>query len=160
MRRIAWVIAAAAVLVLGGCAGDAAPRATSATTASPSPSPLATPANVAVVPQDTTAFGIMKKVAPEAARLSSGASVSTTSCWTPSEHLFTDPTVAPPTVFRVICRVFYSLDAAQRYTDVVCIGDFAKTPMLDHCYIWKPHLGDPGFGDGPALASAPPTPLP
>ncbi len=142
---------AAAALLLAGC--SAAPAAPSAT-----PSP--TWSNVAKVAKDEQAFATLSKVAPQAARLASGARVEGTQCWTPSEHLFRDPAVAPPSVFRVLCRVHYELESAARYTDVVCIGDFDKQPMLDHCYIWKPHLGDPTFDDGASLASPPPTPIP
>lgn len=145
--RIAGVAATAAVLLLAGCA---------ATGASPAP----TWTNVTAVPQDAKAFTTLEKVAPAAAKLAQGAAVEGSQCWTPSEHLFTDPTVAAPTVFRVLCRVHYELAAQQRYTDVVCIGDFAKDPMLDHCFIWKFHYGDPSFDDGDKLASAPAVPLP
>ncbi|WP_431219998.1 hypothetical protein [Leifsonia xyli] len=116
--------------------------------------------NVARVPKDTEAFAALGTVAPPAARLQKGSEVRGTQCWTPSEHLFRDRTVAPASVFRVICRVHYELDAAARYTDVVCIGDFDKQPMLSECYIWKPHLGQPAFDDGASLSSPPPTPLP
>lgn len=139
-----------AVLVLTGCGA--------LSTAHVSPTPTWT--NAVVVPQDAQAFATLQRVAPGAARLPSGSQVQGTQCWTPSEHLFTDPEIAPPSVFRVICRVHYALDEAQRYTDVVCVGDFDKQPMLDHCYIWKPHLGDPTFDDGASLASPAPTPLP
>jgi hypothetical protein len=138
------------VLLLTAC--SAAPPAAPAT-----PSP--TWSNVSRSADDTAAFATLSEVAPAAARLPSDSTTEGTECWTPSEHLFRDPAIAPPTVFRVLCRVHYRLDAAARYTDVVCIGDFAKQPMLDHCYIWKPHLGEATFEDGAALASPPPTPL-
>ena len=99
-------------------------------------------------------------LAPDAARLQSGSTVEGTECWTPSEHLIDDPASAPASVWRVLCRVHYRLADTARYTDVVCIGDFDKQPMLDHCYIWKPHLGNPTFEDGPKLASPAPPPHP
>lgn len=128
--------------------------------ASPAPAPSPTWSDVVEVPKDAQAFETLSAVAPGAAKLAPASRVQGTQCWTPSEHLFRDPTVAAPSVFRVICRVHYELADAARYTDVVCIGDFDKQPMLDSCYIWKPHLGQPTFDDGTALASPPPTPLP
>ncbi len=150
-RAAAGTIVIAATLALAGCSAATAPAAST-------PSPTWT--DVAKVPKDVEAFATLSTVAPPAARLQSGARVQGTQCWTPSEHLFRDAAVAPPSVFRVICRVHYELSNAARYTDVVCIGDFDKQPMLNECYIWKPHLGDPTFDDGDSLASPPPTPLP
>ncbi|WP_298227659.1 hypothetical protein [Gryllotalpicola sp.] len=150
--RITGSMAVTVALLLAGCAATGA-------------SPTLTWPNTTAVPQDAAAFATLEKVAPGAARLVAGSTVEGTQCWTPSEHLRTDPSVGPRTVFRVICRVHYVLSSTQRYTDVVCIGDFAKDPMLSSCYIWKPHLigdgrYDAGFEDGPGLASAPAAPLP
>jgi hypothetical protein len=147
----AGAIIVALIVALAGCSAGSAPAASA-------PSPGWT--NVAKVPKDAQAFTTLADVAPGAARLQKGAQVQGTECWTPSEHLFRDPTVAPPSVFRVICRVHYELASTARYTDVVCIGDFDKQPMLNECYIWKPHLGDSTFEDGASLSSPPPTPLP
>lgn len=148
--RTAAIAALLAPLILAGCAAEHSPSAT----------PTPTWTNRVVLPQDREAFDTMARVAPDAARLAAGAKVEGTNCWTPSQHLYTDPKVAPLSFFRVICRVHYALAQAQRYTDVVCAGDLDKHPMLDQCYIWKPHLGQPTFEDGDALASPPPTPLP
>jgi hypothetical protein len=152
MVRVRWTVVCllTAVLALAGCGAAGGPGAT------PAPSW----ANVVAVPQDADAFATLEHVAPGAARLDSGATVQGTQCWTPSEHLFTDPKVAAASVFRVICRVHYELDHAPRYTDVVCVGDFDKTPMLNDCYIWKPHLGGATFEDGASLASPAPSPFP
>lgn len=152
-RIVLTVMFAGTALTLAAC---------SASPSSPSPTPSPTPTwtNAVAVPKDAQAFETLSAVAPGAAKLQPSSRVQGTQCWTPSEHLFRDASVAGPSVFRVICRVHYELDAAARYTDVVCIGDFDKQPMLDHCYIWKPHLGQPTFDDGAALASPPPTPLP
>ena len=149
--RLLAVGVVSAILPLGGCG------VTSQDSGNP---PTPTWTNSAAGPADTTAFATLAKVAPFAAGLQSGSIVQGTQCWTPSEHLLSDLSVAPLSAFRVICRVHYELDSTQRYTDVVCVGDFDKRPMLHRCYIWKPHLGGPTFEGGQSLASSPPTPLP
>ena len=108
---------------------------------------------------DVAALIIMRAVAPKALKLDGGTPVGT-DCWTPSEHLFTDPTVAPAGTWKVLCRVHYRLNGELRYQDATCIGNYHLTPMLDHCYVWKFHYGAPRFEDGNRLASPPPNPLP
>lgn len=44
-----------------------------------------------------------------------------------------------PTAFRSKCRVFYTKDGVDRYKDMKCIGDFAKDPILEYCYVWHPY---------------------
>jgi hypothetical protein len=148
----------AAALVLTGCgaaqtAGVSSPPSTS--TSGPSP----VPTNVVAVPQDAAAFSQLGEVAPLALKLE-GGTVSSTACWTPSEHLFNDPSVAPPGTWKVLCRVFYDLKGKARYQDATCIGDFDKTPMLDHCYVWEIYSDESHFEDGNRLATPAPTPVP
>ncbi len=144
---------AAAVLLLAGC--SAAPS----TVETRAPSPTPTPTNVVAVPQDAAAFAQLAEVAPKALKLE-GGTVASTVCWTPSEHLFNDPTVATPGTWKVLCRVYYDLKGKPRYQDATCIGDFALTPMLDHCYVWELYSDEPHFEDGDRLATPAPTPLP
>lgn len=119
----------------------------------------ATASNRVVVPADAEAFATLEKVAPASLKLEGGA-VTSTACWTPSEHLFQDPAVATPGTWKVLCRVYYVLNASARYQDATCIGDFDATPMLDHCYVWEYYTYEPRFSDGDRLASPPPSPAP
>jgi hypothetical protein len=121
------------------------------------PSPAAT--NVVVVPADAKAFAQLEKVAPTSLKLD-GGTVTSTTCWTPSEHLFNDLSVAPAGTWKVLCRVRYDLKGTPRYQDATCIGDFDTTPMLNHCYVWEYYSYVPGYGEGDRLASPAPTPLP
>jgi hypothetical protein len=145
-----------AVLTLAGCAGQqAAPSSSPA--ASSSSAPIAR--NVIVVPKDAAAFAQLEKVAPLSLKLDGGTPTGT-SCWTPSQHLFDDPSIASAGTWKVLCRVHYDLKGAARYQDATCIGDFDKTPMLTHCYVWEIYSGVPTYDDGASLASPAPSPLP
>ena len=155
MHRFAPLLAllAASSLVMAGCAAsDGARTAPSAT-----PSPI--PTNTVVVPQDAAAFAQLEKVAPTALKLE-GGTVTSVACWTPSQHLFDDLSVAPAGTWKVLCRVFYDLKRVERYQDATCIGDFDLTPMLDHCYVWEYYSYEPRFEDGDRLASPAPSPVP
>lgn len=79
--------------------------------------------------------------------------ITATECWLPSEHLIADPTVASDTSWKVLCRVHYTDDSGDRYQDTTCIGDFALTPMLDHCYRWAHYDFAPSFEDYPGVAT-------
>jgi hypothetical protein len=155
LSTVTVAAALTAVLTLGGCVSNApSPYAPL-----PSGSPAPLPANFVAVPEDAVAFAQLAEVAPKSLKLE-GGSVVATRCWTPSEHLFTDPTVAPASTWKVLCRVFYDLKGVRRYQDSTCIGDFHKKPMLTHCYVWELYSGVPKFEDGKRLASPAPTPLP
>jgi hypothetical protein len=143
---------AGVALLLVGC--SAAPVVAGGGTA-PSPAPT----NVVVVPEDATAFSQLEQVAPTSLDLK-GGTVTYTTCWTPSQHLFNDASVASAGTWKVLCRVHYTLDGAKRYQDATCIGDFDKKPMLNHCYVWEYYSYEARYGDGDRLASPAPTPLP
>jgi len=157
VRRLAplFILVAAACLLLAGCGTASGSSPTSRSSAAPSP----TPTNRVVVPQDAAAFAQLEKVAPTALKLD-GGTVTSVACWTPSQHLFDDPSVASAGTWKVLCRVFYDLEGTDRYQDATCIGDFDATPMLDHCYVWEYYSYEPRFEDGDRLASPAPTPLP
>jgi len=89
-----------------------------------------------------------------------GGKVVSTACWTPSEHLFNDATVATPGTWKVLCRVYYDIKGKQRFQDATCIGDFDATPMLDHCYVWEYYSYEARFAEGDLRATPAPTPLP
>lgn len=129
MRRFAVVGSIVAVAMgAAGCGG------TGSAVSAPSP---------AGARRDATAAELLERVAPRATKLD-GGTVTSTQCWPPSEHLLDDVGVAPAGTWRVICRVHYMLGKEPRYRDATCIGDFNAVPMLDHCYVWKYHLGGPG----------------
>lgn len=59
-------------------------------------------------------------------------------CGDPREHLLTDE--GYPSVFRTICRVYFDDgETDSRYKDMICIGDFAATPISEKCYVWLPY---------------------
>lgn len=62
-------------------------------------------------------------------------------CWKPSESLLDD------TTFRVICRVHYDQAGAERYRDMICVGDVSRQPVTDHCYPWAYYTDTPAFED-------------
>lgn len=169
VARAALNVAAgvAVILLLAGCTTTPAAPVTPAASApenapsgAPSPStPSPAASNVVAVPADAVAFTQLEQVAPKSLKLE-GGTVASTTCWTPSEHLFNDPSVATAGIWKVLCRVRYELKGTARYQDATCIGDFDKTPMLTHCYVWEYYSYEPRYSDGPRLASPAPTPLP
>jgi len=78
------------------------------------------------------------------------ASVTFTECWLPSDHLIDDETVND-TTWRILCRAHYTDPSGDRYKDTTCVGDFAATPMIDHCYRWAYYTGMPLFEDFPGV---------
>lgn len=70
-------------------------------------------------------------------------------CWKPSESMLDDAT------FRVLCRVHYtegaledgSAGGAERYRDMICIGDVRNDPVADYCYRWAYYTDMPAFED-------------
>lgn len=80
------------------------------------------------------------------------ADIEGTECWLPSAHPVDDPS-ATPTTWRVMCRVHWTEPdtGAARYQDTTCIGDFAATPMLDHCYRWAYYDLMPVYEDYPGV---------
>lgn len=146
--RLCAMIVVAVTLVLAGCAASPANDAKTPATSVPVPTE-----STRTSPSDTVALAQLDEVAASSADL--GSAVTHVDCWTPSEHLVVIS--ASEHVFRVICRVFYDQESAKRYKDMVCIGDFDKSPMLDSCYHWVYYSQMPRFEDGPALASPAPS---
>jgi hypothetical protein len=149
-----WTPGLVVVMLLAGCSASPA-----SPTAAPSVSPTPRATNAVVVPQDADAFAQLARVAPTSLKLE-GGTVESTACWTPSEHLYNDLSVASAGTWKVLCRVYYDLRGKDRYQDATCIGDFDKTPMLDHCYVWEYYSYEARFADGDRRASPAPTPLP
>lgn len=69
-----------------------------------------------------------------------------TECWSPSEHLLAG------TTFRVLCRVHYEQAGAERYRDMICIGDLAEAPIAEYCYPWAYYTDMPAFEDHPGYS--------
>jgi hypothetical protein len=150
------------VALLAGCA--LAPNGTTVGAGANTTPPSATSVepiaiNRATSPADTAAFAVLAEVAPTSLILE-GGTVTSTACWTPSEHLFQDESIATATTWKVLCRVYYTLAGHDRFQDTTCIGDFELSPMLDHCYRWAYYNGEARFTDGDRLASPAPTATP
>ncbi len=103
----------------------------------------ATPASL--TKQDTEALRDLGAVAGPTSNVDA-ASITGTECWLPSEHLIDDPEVSD-TTWRVLCRAHYVDASGDRYQDATCVGDFAITPMIEHCYRWAYYTGMPSFED-------------
>lgn len=159
MRRLVLKASVAlSALLLAGCSTAGVPDAGGSSRAA-SPTSAPTPPNRVVAPEDAQAFAQLERVAPSALKLDGGR-VEVVRCWTPSEHLFNDASVASKGTWKVVCRVFYDLHGTDRYQDATCIGDFDAKPMLDHCYVWEYYSYEATFADGAKLSSPPPSPLP
>jgi len=99
--------------------------------------------------RDTTALRTLAKVAGPTSNVKA-STITFTECWLPSDHLIVDETVSD-TTWRVLCRAHYTDSSGSRYQDATCIGDFAVTPMIDHCYRWAYYTGMPLFEDFPSV---------
>ncbi|RKS93006.1 hypothetical protein DEU37_0402 [Microbacterium sp. AG790] len=150
MRSIRHLCAPGALLIaltLGGCA--ASPATTPATSAPPTP-----PSGLSA--EDAAALRTLARVAPRTSTIDV-ASADWTECWLPSAHLIPAAEVADATTWKVICRIFWhQADGTQRYQDTNCIGDFAASPMLDHCYRWVHYDLEPTYEDHPGVHAGPP----
>jgi hypothetical protein len=150
---LTWVPIVAAISLLAGC--STLPGGSTSPDAGGTMEPIAT--SRPNIPEDSDAFLLLDEVAPASLKLEGGVVIST-ACWTPSEHLFNESSVATLGTWKVLCRVYYTLAGARRYQDSTCIGDFEATPMLDHCYVWEYYTYEARFSDGDRLASPAPTP--
>lgn len=95
---------------------------------------------------DRGAIAQLTEIAPKDARVE--GDTTGVECWKPSESMLDDRR------FRVICRVHYEQAGAERYRDVICIGDLTADPVSDYCYIWAYYSDMPGFEDKPGHAAA------
>jgi hypothetical protein len=95
--------------------------------------------------QDAAALQNLGEVAGPTSNVDA-ESITRTECWLPSEHLV-DAAGASNTTWRVLCRAHYVDASGDRYQDTTCVGDFATTPMLDHCYRWAYYTGMPSYED-------------
>lgn len=94
-------------------------------------------------------------------------------CWVPSEHpvdpadtvlgsdvlspeLTGTPRAASEAAFRILCRVGFTEAGENRWRDAICVGEPARTPSVDGCYMWAYYDGTPGFEDAPATRLPPP----
>jgi len=119
-------MATAALIALSGCAAQVSDR-------------------------DRRALDDLARVAPATSTIDP-ALADWTECWLPSEHPITDGSAPDDTSWRVLCRIhWHEEDGKQRLQDTTCIGDFANTPTLDHCYRWVYYTGTPRFDDYPGI---------
>ncbi|MCS5713568.1 hypothetical protein NVV95_03250 [Herbiconiux sp. CPCC 205716] len=99
--------------------------------------------------QDASALADLAAVAGPTSNVDP-ATITSTECWLPSDHLIDDDSVSS-TTFKVLCRAHYTDASGDRYQDATCVGDLAAHPALDHCYRWAPYTGEPAFDDFPAV---------
>lgn len=102
--------------------------------------------------QDAEALKTLNEVAGPTSNVNP-ASITRTECWLPSAHLVDDESVSD-TTWRVLCRTHYVDSSGDRYQDATCVGDFAITPMIDHCYRWAYYTGMPRYEDSPGVPAA------
>ena len=134
-------VLAAATLALGGCTASA----------DAAPPPTAPTPPTGLTERDAAALATLARVAPRTSTIDVSLA-EWTECWLPSGHLIPADEVADATTWKVICRIFWhERDGTQRYQDTNCIGDFAKTPMLDHCYRWVHYDLEPAYRDHPGV---------
>lgn len=130
--------------------------ATVALSACSSPTSAPTGAQTSTTPsslsaRDAGALATLAAVAPRTSTIDPTLA-EWTECWLPSDHLIAADKVGNDTTFKVLCRVhWHQADGVLRAQDTTCIGDFAKDPMLDHCYRWVHYDLEPVFADHPAV---------
>lgn len=102
---------------------------------------------------DVRALKQLSVIAPTGAEID--GAVSSTECWVPTEHVLSDDSGEATAEFRVLCRVHYveSSTEAERYRDMICIGDLGADPVTDHCYRWAYYTDMPTFEDHPGFAA-------
>lgn len=69
-------------------------------------------------------------------------------CWKPSESMLDDD------MFRVLCRLHYEQDGADRYRDMICLGSVTKDPVSDYCYLWAFYSDMPVYEDQAGFRAA------
>jgi len=143
------LLAPLAAIALAGCAPSPAPDPASPGSSS---APAATPSRPAdLTSRDADALAALAAVAPRTSTIDP-ALADWTECWLPSQHLIPPGEVSDDTTWKVICRIhWHQLDGTARYQDTNCIGDFAKQPMLDHCYRWVHYDLEPTYEDHPGV---------
>lgn len=114
---------------------------------------LITGCTSAISAEDKAALAVLAEVAGPTSGVPSTASTERTECWLPSEHLI-ESDQPDSTQWKVLCRVHWISESGEkRYQDTTCIGDFADSPMLDHCYRWTFYGLMPVFNDYPSVAA-------
>ncbi len=99
--------------------------------------------------EDGRIIAQLAEIAPRDAGLEA-IGVRHVECWRPSESMLDEAT------FRVLCRVHYieSGGGADRYRDVICIGDVRNEPVTDYCYRWAFYTDMPAFEDRAGFRAA------
>jgi hypothetical protein len=144
-RRTAAAVLALSLMAVSGCAGPAGSSLQSSS-APTHPGPKAP-----LSPDDANALAQLAEVAPRTSTIDPDLA-DWTECWLPSAHVIPAKEVGNATTWKVICRIhWHEADSTSRYQDTTCIGDFAKEPMLDHCYRWVHYDYEPEFDDHPGV---------
>lgn len=101
--------------------------------------------------QDSHALEQLAEIAARDAQ--TNGPVTATECWAPSQNLLESD--SDPQGFRVICRVHFEEKDAQRYRDMICVGNLNRDPVAEYCYQWAYYSEAPKFEDRPAYAATP-----
>lgn len=101
--------------------------------------------------QDSDAIAQLAEIAARDAQ--PGGPAEATKCWAPSQNLLSDDAGADASGFRVLCRVHFSQEGAERYRDMICIGQLGRDPVAEYCYEWAFYADAPRFEDHPAFAA-------
>lgn len=94
---------------------------------------------------DARALAQLAEIAPAGAEID--GDVTETECWAPSEHLLSAQDGGNGSTFRVLCRVHYVEANANRFRDMICVGDVETDPVADQCYRWAYYTDVPSYDD-------------
>lgn len=92
-------------------------------------------------PVDRQVIDQLGTIAPQSTDID--GAIRMVECWRPTGNLVEGET------FRVLCRVHYEQNDAQRYRDMICVGELRRKPVTDYCYEWAYYSDMPAFEDEP-----------
>jgi hypothetical protein len=91
--------------------------------------------------EDRYVIDQLAEIAPRDAKIT--GEVTDVECWKPSENMLEDE----ESTFRVLCRLHYDQEGAERYKDMICLGDPSADPVSDYCYLWAFYSDMPVYED-------------
>lgn len=98
------------------------------------------------VSESTPQQASIAAAAERAADLAATDSAGVTECWSPAKHAIN----SGGSEFRILCRVHFEQAGADRYRDVICVGDRDLAEPVSECYRWAYYTGTPRFEDAEA----------
>lgn len=155
-RRSTLVTALALLLGVTSCAVNDGSTVDSSSAGNPSSE------GAVVSRQDAAAIAQLAGIAARDAQPE--GVVKATECWAPSQNPVQSVEGAPQNAgeptdtggkeFRVLCRVHFEQQNADRYRDMICIGDLGRDPVAEYCYQWAYYADAPKFEDRPAYTAS------